>query len=80
MRVITSRANSRICVMDEQVQTRAHAAAGRLYDAECAWHDAHQTHVDAWILAASVKLHDAIATHLAAVAASAATAMTGRDL
>ena len=80
MKVITSRANRRICAMDQQVQTHAHTAAGRLYDAECASHDAHQTHVDAWILAASVKLHDAIATHLAAVAASAGTAMTGRAL
>jgi hypothetical protein len=55
-----------------QAQDSVHAAAGRLYNAECAFHDARQTHVDAWILAASDRLHCAIATHSAAVAASLA--------
>ena len=80
MRVIASEFTGRTSPTSEQARNRVRAAAIRLYDAECAWHDAHQTHVDAWILAASVKLHDAIATHLAAVAASAGTAMTGRAL
>jgi hypothetical protein len=44
-----------------------HATACHLYDAECALHVAHQTHVDAWITAASDRLHQAVATHLAAV-------------
>jgi hypothetical protein len=48
----------------------ARTAAG-LYDAECALHIAHQSHVDAWVIAANAKLHDAIAEHLAAVAAAA---------
>ena len=47
---------------------RVHAAARRLYDAECALHVAHQTRVDAWITAANEKLHQAVAEHLAAVA------------
>jgi hypothetical protein len=41
--------------------------AGHLYDAECALHVAHQTRVDAWITAASDRLHQAVAEHLAAV-------------
>jgi hypothetical protein len=45
-------------------------AACHLYDAECALHVAHQSHVDAWIAAANSKLHAAIAEHLAAVAAA----------
>jgi hypothetical protein len=52
-------------ITDEQ---RQQAAAGRLYDAECALHAAHQTHVDAWIAVASEGLHRAVAEHLAAVA------------
>jgi hypothetical protein len=47
---------------------RVRAAAARLYDAECALHIAHQTQVDAWVVAASVKLHDAVVEHVAAVA------------
>ncbi|SOD75036.1 hypothetical protein SAMN05892883_4237 [Jatrophihabitans sp. GAS493] len=35
------------------------AAAQRLYDAECALHTAHQTHIDAWINAANNKHADA---------------------
>lgn len=47
---------------------RVHAAARRLYDAECALHVAHQTRVDRWIVAACQQLHEAVAEHLAAVA------------
>lgn len=50
---------------DDHVQ----ASATHLYDAECALRAAHQTHVDAWIAAATDKLHAALAAHLAAVAA-----------
>lgn len=49
-------------------EDRAHATACHLYDAECALHVAHQTHVDAWITAASDRLHEAVADYLAAVA------------
>ena len=45
-------------------------AAQRLYQAEVALHDAHTTHVDAWIAAAADRLHDAIETYLAAVGAT----------
>lgn len=50
--------------VDEQVRV----AACHMYDAECALHIAHQSHVDAWIAAANFKLHAAIAEHLAALA------------
>lgn len=51
-------------------QRRVDTAAARLYDAECALHAAHQSHVDAWINAASQKLHDAVAGYLTAVVPS----------
>jgi hypothetical protein len=41
-------------------------AARALYEAELALHDAHQTHVDQWIQAASDCLHAAIVRHLEA--------------
>jgi hypothetical protein len=44
-------------------------AVAHLYDAECALHAARQSHVDAWISAASDKLHQAI-LELDAAAAS----------
>lgn len=68
MRVITT-VIDRVSESD-QAQDRLHSAADLLYAAECAFHNAHQTHVDAWIKAAANKLHDAIAAHLAAVASS----------
>lgn len=49
------------CCVDASVAV----AAQRLYDAECALHIAHQTHVDAWVAAADAKLHDAISDYLA---------------
>jgi hypothetical protein len=45
------------------------ATACHLYDAECALHAAHQSHVEAWITAASEKLHQAVVEHIAATAA-----------
>ncbi|HEY8676656.1 MAG TPA: hypothetical protein VIO13_11920 [Candidatus Dormibacteraeota bacterium] len=36
---------------------------------ECALHAAHQSHVEAWITAASEKLHQAVVEHIAATAA-----------
>jgi hypothetical protein len=39
-----------------------------LYDAECALHAAHQSHVPAWIDAAQARLHDRVVEYLAAVA------------
>jgi hypothetical protein len=49
---------------------RVAAAAKHLYQAECALHTAHQSHVDAWIAAASDRLHEALVEHLAAEAAA----------
>ncbi len=46
------------------------AAARRLYDAEIALHIAHQTRVDAWIAAASERLHDAVVAHRQALHAA----------
>jgi len=40
-------------------------AAHTLFEAELALHDAHQTHVDKWIQAASDHLHVAVARHQA---------------
>jgi hypothetical protein len=48
--------------------SRIAAAAKHLYAAECALHTAHQSHVDAWIAAASDRLHEAIVEHMAAEA------------
>ena len=47
-------------------------AARRLYDAECAMHQARQSHIDAWIAAAAEKLHRAIGDYLAALPAGSA--------
>jgi hypothetical protein len=52
---------------------RVHAAACHLYDAECALRIAHQSRVTEWVTAASARLHDAIADHLAAITAQGAT-------
>jgi hypothetical protein len=49
---------------------RLAAAAQHLYDAECALHIAHQSHVDPWIAAAGERLHEALAEHVAATAAA----------
>lgn len=46
---------------------RQAAAAGQLHRAELALHDAHQTHVDAWIKAATNRLHDAVVRYLQAL-------------
>jgi hypothetical protein len=43
------------------------ATACHLYDADL--HDAHQSHIDEWIVAASDRLHVALVEHLAAEAA-----------
>ena len=51
------------------ITTTAEAeAASRLYDAEVALHAAHASQVDSWITAAADRLHEAVQTHLAAVA------------
>jgi hypothetical protein len=50
----------------EQVLEARNRAAHALYEAELALHDAHQTHVDQWIQAASDHLHAAVVRHLAA--------------
>ena len=58
--------------MSNQTGSNDHVAttACRLYEAECQLHAAHQSHVDAWISAASEKLHQALEEHLAAVRAA----------
>jgi len=45
---------------------RVDAAARRLHDAESAVYAAHQSHVDAWIIAANKQLRDAVTEYLAA--------------
>jgi ABC-type molybdenum transport system ATPase subunit/photorepair protein PhrA len=48
------------------------SAARALYSAELAVHDAHQTHVDEWILAAHNHLHEAVVRYSTADKAVAA--------
>jgi hypothetical protein len=50
----------------EQVLAERVEAAHALYEAEIALHDAHQTHIDEWIEAASDRLHSAVVRHMAA--------------
>ena len=54
-------------VLTADTDERRTAAAQNLYDAECALHAAHQSHVNAWIAAASDKLHLAVEEFLAAL-------------
>jgi hypothetical protein len=56
----------------EQAVAAKDVAAQALYRAELAVHDAHQSHVDAWIGAAHDRLHVAVGRYLAAEAAVAA--------
>jgi WhiB family redox-sensing transcriptional regulator len=53
----------------DTAQDRVHAAVRRLHGAESALYAAHQSHVDAWIIAANEQLHDAVTEYLAATAA-----------
>lgn len=53
------------CVQ-RQAASRRDVAARALYRAELAVHDAHESHVDAWILAANDHLHDAVLQYLEA--------------
>jgi WhiB family redox-sensing transcriptional regulator len=46
------------------------SAAARLYDAECALHSAHQSHVDSWVDAAMRRLHAAVTDYLAVATSS----------
>lgn len=50
--------------------TAVRAAAARLYDAECALHSAHESHVDTWIDAANRGLHAAVVDYLAVATSS----------
>jgi hypothetical protein len=70
MKVITTTATDCASAVSNQAQDRVHSTADFLYAAECAFHDAHQTRIDAWIMAAADKLHTAIAAHLTAIADS----------
>ena len=51
----------------DAARNRVHVAASHLYDAECALHVAHQTQVDAWVVAAYEKLHDSVVEYAVAV-------------
>jgi hypothetical protein len=50
----------------EQAVAARDDAARALYWAELALHDAHQTHIDAWIGAANHRLHVAVVQYVAA--------------
>jgi hypothetical protein len=50
----------------QQAVAARELAARKLYEAEVAVHDAHQTHVDGWIRAAHDRLHTAVTRYLAA--------------
>jgi hypothetical protein len=63
--MITATIPTTLCAADRRVRVFAE----HLYDAECALHQARQTHVDVWIAAAAEKLHQAVAAYLAAMAA-----------
>lgn len=52
-----------------QAASRRDATARALYRAELAVHDAHESHVDAWIRAANDHLHEAVLQYLEADAA-----------
>lgn len=54
-------------------QAAESSAASQLHRAELALHDAHQTHVDAWIKAATNRLHDAVVRYHQAVERSRAS-------
>jgi hypothetical protein len=51
---------------DHQNEDPPAAAARHLFEAELALHDAHQSHLEAWVAAASDKLHQAVVGYLAA--------------
>lgn len=74
---VTTTTTDRTNAVSDQAQDRVHSAADFLYAAECAFHDAHQTHIDAWIKAAADKLHNAVAAHLAAIADSSTSLNKG---
>ena len=46
---------------------RTRAASRHVFDAECALHIAHQSHVESWVEAASQRLHEALAEYLTAL-------------
>ena len=56
---------SKVQVTESPVQS----ATQRLHRAEVALHDAHTTHVDAWITAAADRLHEAVENYLVSLAA-----------
>ena len=62
-----------VTTLNMEVHNRLRVSASRLYDAECALHQARQTQVDAWVAAAADKLHLAIGEYLAAVADARST-------
>jgi len=50
----------------QQAVATRDVAARKLYEAELAVHDAHQSQVDPWIRAAHDKLHTAVVSYVAA--------------
>jgi hypothetical protein len=63
---VTTRTHGIATPADLENESRVTLAARHLYEAELALHDAHQSHVKAWIAATSDKLHQAVVEHLAA--------------
>jgi hypothetical protein len=57
---MTSRTHGIATPADHHNEGRAAVAAPHLFKAELALHDAHPSHVEAWIAAASDKLHQAV--------------------
>jgi hypothetical protein len=59
---------SAVAVLDRPAEDRVQDAAKRLNDAEAALHAARQSRVDAWILAAYDRLHEACEAYRRALA------------
>jgi len=50
----------------QQAVSARDVAARKLYEAELAVHDAHQSHIDQWIRATHDRLHTAVVQYVAA--------------
>lgn len=65
---MSSQNTAAVTTLAPPVEDRVAIAARHMYEAEITLHAARQAHIDAWIAAASDKLHQAIVEHLAALA------------
>jgi hypothetical protein len=66
----TTHATAVVATVDSTAEDRVRQAARRLFEAELALHDAHQSHVDQWIGAAADRLHEAVINYRFALATS----------